>query len=252
MRRMSLVNMTTKKKVIIITSSILGTIALLAGTFFIYTGIYYHADDARIDTYIKDKDMDLREIGHKKMEFVPRHPTSTGIIFYPGAKVEYTAYRPLMASLADQGYTCVLAGMPFNLAFFGADKADGISERYPNIRYWYMMGHSVGGVVASQYITKHLGDYDGLIMLGAYPDRDLSESSLSYLSIYGSEDRVLNTSKYNDAKSKWPSNNKEYVINGGCHAGFAMYGTQKGDGTPSITTEEQIDITTSVIVDFLK
>ena len=243
--------MTTKKKVIIITSSILGTIALLAGTFFIYTGIYYHAEDERIDKYIANKDMDLREIGHKKMEFIPHSPNSTGIIFYPGAKVEYTAYKPLMASLADQGYTCIITGMPFNLAFFNKDAADGMIDRYPQIRHWYMMGHSLGGVVASQYISTNLDDYEGLIMLGSYPDRDLSATSLRYLSIYGSEDQVLNLTKYNNSKSTWPKNNKEYVVQGGCHAGVAMYGSQKGDGDPSITSEEQIDITTNVIVDFL-
>ena len=243
--------MTGKKKAIIITSSILGTIALLAGTFFIYTGIYYHADDTRIDNYIKDKNIELREIGYKKMEFIPTHHNNAGIIFYPGAKVEYTAYKPLMSSLADKGYTCVITGMPFNLAFFKVNAADGVKERYPEVRYWYMMGHSLGGVVASQYIAKHTDEYEGLIMLGSYPDRDLSNTSLAYLSLYGSEDKVLNINKYNDSKSKWPKNNKEYVISGGCHAGFGMYGEQKGDGSPTISTEDQTDIASSVIVDFL-
>lgn len=244
--------MAGKKKAIIITSSILGTIALLAGTFFIYASFYYHADTSgRIDAYIADKDMDIEEVGHKKLYFAPHHPNGAGVILYPGAKVEYTAYKPLMASLADKGYTCVITGMPFNLAFFKVNAADGIKERYPEVRCWYMMGHSLGGVVASQYIAKHTDEYEGLIMLGSYPDRDLSNTSLAYLSLYGSEDKVLNINKYNDSKSKWPKNNKEYVIFGGCHAGFGMYGEQKGDGSPTISTEDQTDIASNVIVDFL-
>ena len=79
-----------KKKAIIITSSIMGVLVLLVGTFFIYTSIYYHADNVRIDNYIKDKNMDLREFRHKKMEFIPREANDTGIIFYPGANWLFT------------------------------------------------------------------------------------------------------------------------------------------------------------------
>ena len=244
--------MTGKKKAIVITSSILGVLVILAGTFFIYTGIYYHAEDVRIEKYIEAKKMHMKESGYKKIEFVPETPNDTGIIMYPGAKVEYTAYKPLMASLADKGYTSFITGMPFNMAFFKKDAAEGIVEKHPNVKHWYMMGHSLGGVVASTYTSSHLDKYEGVIMLGSYPDKDLSETNLYYLSIYGSEDKVLNIDKYNDAKSKWPSKSSEYVVLGGCHAGVGMYGPQKGDGDPSITSEEQIDITVSVIIDFLK
>ena len=39
-----------------------------------------------------------------------------GFIFYPGGKVEYTAYIPLMQALSEHGVTCVLVEMPFHLA----------------------------------------------------------------------------------------------------------------------------------------
>ena len=35
----------------------------------------------------------------------------------------------------------------------------------------------------------------------------------------------------------------EQVIDGGCHAGFGMYGAQEGDGVPSVSNEEQISQT---------
>ena len=34
---------------------------------------------------------------------------------------------------------------------------------------------------------------------------------------------------------------------GGCHAGFGMYGPQDGDGTPTITATEQITRTADAI-----
>ena len=61
-----------------------------------------------------------------------------------------------------------------------------------------------------------------------------------FLSIYGSEDKVLNAEKYLEYKSNLPADFTEEVIAGGCHAYFGMYGVQKGDGVPRITNTEQI------------
>jgi len=47
--------------------------------------------------------------------YAPEDAT-TGFIFYPSVKVEYTAYEPLMQACADCGILCVLVEMPFNLA----------------------------------------------------------------------------------------------------------------------------------------
>lgn len=44
---------------------------------------------------------------------------------------------------------------------------------------------------------------------------------------------------------------KEYVIEGGCHAYFGMYGSHEGDGTPTITAIEQIMITSEQIAEFI-
>lgn len=244
--------MSKKRKTIIITlSSILGVIIILVSTFFIYASIYYHADEERITKYLENKDVSITEIHNSTLEIKGRE-TNIGVIFYPGGKVEYKAYIPLLSSLADNGYTSLLLKMPFNLAVFDVNAADGYKEDYPNITHWYLMGHSLGGVVVSQYLANHINEYDGIIFLGSYPDKDLSTSSSKMLSIYGENDEVLNKDKYNDSRSKWPSNNKEYVISGGCHAYFGMYGAQKGDGVPSITNEEQIDTASNMIIDFIK
>ena len=56
---------------------------------------------------------------------------------------------------------------------------------------------------------------------------------------YGSEDGVLNREKYEADRINLPQDTTETVIDGGCHAGFGSYGAQKGDGTPTISAEEQ-------------
>ena len=62
----------------------------------------------------------------------------TGLIFYPGGKVEYKAYEPLMKALASEGVMCVLVEMPFHLAVLDVNAAEGIQEMYPDIKNWYI------------------------------------------------------------------------------------------------------------------
>ena len=57
--------------------------------------------------------------------------------------------------------------------------------------------------------------------------------------VYVSEDGVLNRKKYEADRTNLPQDTTETVIDGGCHAGFGSYGAQKGDGTPTISAEEQ-------------
>jgi hypothetical protein len=58
---------------------------------------------------------------------------------------------------------------------------------------------------------------------------------------------VLNKDKYESNKINLPQDYKEYVIYGGCHAYYGMYGQQKGDGTATITNTLQIDKTADYI-----
>ena len=174
------------------------------------------------------------------------------MIFYPGGKVEHTAYIPLMQACAENGILCVLVEMPFNLAVLDINAADGIQKEYPEIDDWYIGGHSLGGSMAASYLAGHSEEYEGLILLGSYSTADLSDTDIAVLSVFGSEDRVMNREKYKENKSNLPSNFTEYVIDGGCHAYFGMYGAQDGDGTPTVTNEEQIRLTVENIVKIMR
>lgn len=46
--------------------------------------------------------------------FVPEMPV-VGLIFYPGGKVEHTAYAPLLYACAEKGILCALIEMPGNV-----------------------------------------------------------------------------------------------------------------------------------------
>lgn len=64
---------------------------------------------------------------------------------------------------------------------------------------YYLMGHSLGGVVAGSKVTN--SNVSGVILLASYLNNDLSDTNKKVLSIYGSNDKVLNLEKYNKAKS---------------------------------------------------
>ena len=94
--------------------------------------------------------------------------------------------------------------------------------------------------MAASYVASHTDEFAGLVLLGAYSTADLSATSLRVLSLYGSEDRVMNAEKYGKYRENLPADFVEVILEGGNHAGFGMYGAQKGDGVATMTGEEQI------------
>jgi len=225
-------------------------LALLCAACVIYLADYYRADEGAIAVFSAEENVSASTLEGGHIVFEPQNAT-TGFIFYPGGKVDHNAYQPLMAALAREGVLCVLIKMPFRLAVLDANAAQGIREQYPEIKGWYIGGHSLGGSMAASYLAKHTSEYRGLILLGAYATADLSGTDLDVLSVYGSEDRVMNREKYAKNKSNLPADFTEIIINGGCHAYFGMYGAQAGDGTPSISNHEQIAITVESIMKLL-
>lgn len=228
---------------------IVAVIVILAAVCVIYVSDYYRADDEAIMTFSTMSKVQV-QYGSDMVVFGDEK-SDIGFIFYPGGKVEYTAYEPLMAACSEKGMLCVLLKMPFNLAVLDINAAEDITGQFPQISYWYIGGHSLGGSMAAAYGEEHYDKLCGVVLLGAYSTADLSETGLAVLSVYGSEDGVMNREKYDKYRSMLPEDMREIVIEGGCHSGFGMYGTQAGDGEPSITADEQINITAEEIYQFM-
>lgn len=214
-----------------------------------YVNDYYRADLDAIMVFQSEIKVD-KQIFDDKIIYAPEH-ADTGLIFYPGGKVETAAYEPLMALLAEKNVLTVLIEMPFHLAVLDMNAADGIQEKYPDIEHWYIGGHSLGGAMASSYLGKNIEDYEGLILLASYSTTDFTDSSLNVLSIYGSEDNVLNAKKYQENMIHLPKDFTEVILEGGNHAQFGMYGPQSKDGIPSISNAEQIHQTADEIIEWM-
>jgi dienelactone hydrolase len=176
-----------------------------------------------------------------------------GIIFYPGGKVEAEAYAPLARSLSSSGYITVITPMPLNLAVLDVNKADSVKAKFLQVSKWVIAGHSLGGAMAAKYVAESASDNSGLILLAAYPDsrNDLSDKRLPVISIYGSNDQVLNKATLDSTKNLLPMDTKFVEITGGNHGQIGSYGQQAGDGEPTISAAEQLAEVTDAILAFL-
>lgn len=143
-------------------------------------------------------------------------------MFYPGAKVEYTAYAPLMRDLAARGYLAVAVEMPFNFAFFGINAADEVREAFPQVSEWWVGGHSLGGSMAAQYAADHADDgaLAGLVLLGAYTASDLSASDLGTLCRVRLGGPSAQPRKARRQRRLMPEGARTIEIVGGNHAGL--------------------------------
>ncbi|MCR5546125.1 MAG: alpha/beta hydrolase [Lachnospiraceae bacterium] len=216
-----------------------------------YLNEYYEAQAAAIDTekaLVESGDLYESKADGENLILEADGETDTGIIFYPGGKVEYTAYLPLLEKLREAGYDVVLIKMPFNLAFFDMNAGEKVladmEEELPNVKKWYVMGHSLGGVAASSFASHYEDEIQGLVLLGAYDYGEYDEDNT--LIIYGSEDIQLDLSKIDEEKSD------VLEIQGGNHAWFGNYGKQDGDGEATISREEQQTIAADKIISWIQ
>ncbi|WP_407424882.1 alpha/beta hydrolase [Methanobrevibacter sp.] len=230
--------MNKKLKIILIVA-----IVLILAYISFYLTDYYPAETTANDYMKGTENVSVVKEGSKL--FLDGPGNDTALIFYPGAKVEYVSYLPLLSEVANRGVDCYLVEMPFNIAFFDGNAADAIMDN-TNYTCYVLAGHSLGGVTAASYMNG-TGKADGLILLSAYPPSKITKPVLS---IYGSKDEVLDVEKYNESKPLM-TNLTEFVIVGGNHEQFAYYGTQSGDGIASISPEDQQMQAADKIMEFI-
>jgi pimeloyl-ACP methyl ester carboxylesterase len=176
------------------------------------------------------------------LTFAPtgQQPT-TGVIIYPGGRVDYRSYAPTARALAEQGYLAVIVPMPFNLAVFGSGKASDVIKAYPETTGWAIGGHSLGGAMAAQYAADHPDVVAGLVFCGAYSAADLSASGLLSSSVYGSLDAAAAKIEDPATTALLPPDTAYVRIEGGNHEQCGWYTGQPSDPPATISRQEQQD-----------
>lgn len=219
-----------------------GIILFGVGAIYVHQSTYTASEVAQkqSEQATHEKDYDLYSDGQT---------SKLSIIFYPGAFVTTESYSQWATQVASAGYSIYVLHMPLNLAVFSKDAAQEVIEDSPEERF-VLAGHSLGGVIASRFAAEHSKEIDGLIFLASYPDEKgtLKNTDLSVLSMTASNDEVLDSTKYYQAKDYMPTRTTSVEIKGGNHAEFGSYGAQKGDGSATISNkEQQIKISTYIV-----
>ncbi len=97
----------------------------------IWSALYHRATDEALADLTDGPKLDVG-IG-KNIIFTPQRPKKTGLIFYPGGKVDEKAYAYIGQEIASYGYMTVIAKMPFRLVVLDPNAAENIINSFPEI-----------------------------------------------------------------------------------------------------------------------
>jgi len=189
----------------------------------------------------------------KWIVFTPVEETEIGLIFYPGGLVEPTAYAPILHQIAERGVLVIITPMPLNLAIFKTGAANAVIDAYPYISTWILAGHSLGGASAAIFAENNPKSIDAIALWDSYPPNssDLSDNTISVISIFGTTNNFPNTENFNDKKHLLPADTLFIGIEGANHAQFGDYGPQKGDVVASMSLAEQHEQVAEIMLEFI-
>jgi hypothetical protein len=168
---------------------------------------------------------------------------TTGVVFYPGARVQPAAYVSRWAPIvAGSGVEVVIPRMPLNLAVFGRSRAEDVIDDAPGIERWFVGGHSLGGAMA----TSWLGGTDderlvGAVLWASFPTAGAEldqRPDLAVLSVGGSRDGLSTPEDLLERRGLLPPDAELVFVEGMNHAQFGDYGEQAGDLAPTIDDVE--------------
>ncbi|MGD8626770.1 MAG: alpha/beta hydrolase [Anaerolineae bacterium] len=174
----------------------------------------------------------------------------TGLILYPGGRVDARAYAPAARAIAARGYLVAVVPMPFNLAFLDPDAAADVIAAHPEVDQWAIGGHSLGGAMAARFARDNGDLVDGLALWAAYPAQgdDLSARDLAVLSVYGTRDGVASPAEIDASRARLPGDTRWVAVEGGNHAQFGWYGVQGGDNPAAVSREiQQVQVVSATV-----
>lgn len=176
--------------------------------------------------------------------FQPTRTVPTvGVILYPGANCDVRGYAPVLRPLAEQGYLVVDVPMPFDFAIFAGNRALEVEKAFPGIRRWVLIGHSMGGAMAAQFVHSHPDAVSGLIVWDSYPPdyASLAGFKLPVWHIHRATPAGQAPEAFTRRRGLYPADSHWVPIPGGIHMYFGSFvgGAYKEQWQPSISRESQ-------------
>ncbi len=190
---------------------------------------------------------------HDVVEYRPVGVKPTiGVVFYAGNPVDYRDYGTLCKRVASAGYLVISTEFPLDTASLDIQAAEEHMKHYPEIKEWFLMGHSHGGGSAATEASLSPELFKGVILISAQsfpchlPDNYpvLTFHAEHDLAVPYIEHKLLVAQLYNTDLT-------DIYIEGANHAQFGDYGVQSNDGKATISKKKQLNITMKHIMKFL-
>jgi len=175
------------------------------------------------------------------------------LVFYSGGLVRPQAYEWIGRALAEHGVHTVIPEFAGDLAVTNKDRAGPLIQRYAAGRPVVLAGHSLGGVMAADFVSRHADQVAGLVLMAAYPadNVDLSATAFAALSLLAENDGNADAGLIRASLPRLGPGSRLAVIPGAVHSFFGRYGPQDGDGTPTVSRAEAEKAIVAEVVDHL-
>lgn len=161
---------------------------------------------------------------------------TTGLLFFPGARVDPYAYLHPFVDVAASGTTVVIVDPLFNMALFDPRDVATLTAHAPHVTDWVLAGHSLGGVKACQEADHP--SVTALVLLASYCATDISRLAITVTEVLASEDGLIDAVARQDASSNLPADVVTITLENANHASFGTYGPQPGDGVATLTRDD--------------
>jgi hypothetical protein len=237
------------RRVVRILAAIVAVVVLIVVGFLVYANMVMHGERAAAIEVWTNPAISVTSTDHSIILAPTGKASDSGLVFIPGAKVDPYAYMFKLSGIVEKsGVTVVITKPTLNLAFFDQRPLSTFTSDVPAVTNWSVGGHSLGGVRACMLADSP--DVTGLVLFGSFCANDLSASSVTVLSISGSEDGLSTPAKIADSRHLLPSDAQFTEIKGANHASFGNYGPQSGDGVATITSAQARDEITAALAGF--
>jgi len=150
---------------------------------------------------------------------------ATGVILYPGASCDVRGYAPVLREVAAAGYLVVNVDMPFDFAIFAPDRAQQVRAAYPEIDNWVLIGHSMGGAMAAQFVHRYPQAMAGLVLWDSYPPAaaSLAGHELPIWNIHRATPAGAAPDSFEERRQLYPAHSEWVAIAGGNHMNFGSF-----------------------------
>jgi hypothetical protein len=214
----------------------LTSLLVTAVSFLTWVHIVFAAErDATLEVFRDDRIQVSEADGSIVMQATEGAGT-TGVLYFPGARVNPYSYLYPLSEIAASGVTVVIMDPLMNMALFDTRSIDELSLAAPKVSDWVLSGHSLGGVRACM-LADH-PDVVGLVLMGSYCANDISSTAIPVLQILASGDGLIDAEALKASAQLLAPSTQKITLEGANHASFGTYGEQPGDGIATLSRAE--------------